>query len=66
MFLARKHTRHSLEEIGGYLGGRDHTTVMHALKAVEARLGVESVLNREIEAIEVKLASIEAEPTRTA
>jgi len=30
MYLARALTRHSLEEIGGHLGGRDHTTVMHA------------------------------------
>lgn len=30
MYLARKLTSHSLEEIGGHLGGRDHTTVMHA------------------------------------
>ena len=30
MYLARSLTRHSLEEIGGYLGGRDHTTVLHA------------------------------------
>ena len=34
MYLARKHTRHSLEEIGGYLGGRDHTTVMHGYSKV--------------------------------
>ena len=30
MYLARNLTNHSLEEIGGHLGGRDHTTVMHA------------------------------------
>lgn len=30
MYLARNLTRHSLEEIGGHLGGRDHTTVLHA------------------------------------
>ena len=30
MCLARELTKHSLEEIGGHLGGRDHTTVMHA------------------------------------
>ena len=35
MYLARALTRHSLEEIGGYFGGRDHTTVMHANKTIE-------------------------------
>ena len=32
MFLARKITRHSLEEIGGFFGGRDHSTVLHAVR----------------------------------
>jgi chromosomal replication initiator protein len=36
MFLARRHTRYSLEEIGGYFGGRDHTTVMHAVRTVDS------------------------------
>ena len=35
MWLARHHTRFSLEEIGGYFGGRDHTTVMHGVKRIE-------------------------------
>ena len=34
MYLARRHTRYSLEEIGGYFGGRDHTTVLHAVRTV--------------------------------
>lgn len=34
MYLARDLTRHSLEEIGGHLGGRDHTTVMHACNKI--------------------------------
>ncbi len=36
MFLARNLTRHSLEEIGGYFGGRDHTTVIHANRTIES------------------------------
>ena len=36
MFLARKFTRYSLEEIGGYFGGRDHTTVMHAVRTIDS------------------------------
>jgi len=39
MYLAREYTRHSLEEIGAHFGGRDHTTVMHAVRTVKARRG---------------------------
>ena len=39
MFLARSLTRHSLEEIGGYFGGRDHSTVLHANRTVEEHRG---------------------------
>jgi chromosomal replication initiator protein len=35
MYLARKVTRHSLEEIGGFFGGRDHTTVLYAVDKIE-------------------------------
>jgi chromosomal replication initiator protein len=49
MYLARNLTRHSLEEIGGHLGGRDHTTVMHAYnkisQAKEANPKMHSLLN---------------------
>ena len=34
MYLARKITRHSLEEIGGYFGGRDHSTVLYAVDKI--------------------------------
>ena len=36
MYLARQLTRHSLEEVGGYFGGRDHTTVLHANRTIQA------------------------------
>jgi len=34
MYLARNLTNHSLEEIGGHLGGRDHNTAMHACNKI--------------------------------
>ena len=37
MYLARRHTRYSLEEVGGYFGGRDHTTVLHAVRTGHRR-----------------------------
>lgn len=35
MYLARNLTRKSLEQIGAYFGGRDHTTVSHGCSKVE-------------------------------
>ncbi|MCE9594532.1 MAG: chromosomal replication initiator protein DnaA [Planctomycetes bacterium] len=35
MYLARKITRHSLEEIGGFFGGRDHSTVLYGIEKIE-------------------------------
>ena len=34
MHLAKEYTDHSLKSIGQYFGGRDHSTVIHALQAV--------------------------------
>lgn len=36
MYLTRKLTPLSLEEIGGHFGGRDHSTVLHAERTIEA------------------------------
>jgi chromosomal replication initiator protein len=57
MWLARKHTRFSLEEIGGYFGGRDHTTVMHAVRTVGDRAAKDSALSNDVERIERSLQS---------
>lgn len=57
MWLARKHTRYSLEEIGSYFGGRDHTTVLHAIRAVDSRCGFDSGLAREVLSIEQRLSN---------
>jgi len=52
MYLARRHTRFSLEEIGGYFGGRDHTTVMHSTRTVKDRMETESEFDQQIQQLE--------------
>jgi chromosomal replication initiator protein len=60
MWLARKHTRFSLEEIGGYFGGRDHTTVMHAVRTVATRSQSDPALGSDVARIEQVLTRGEA------
>jgi len=48
MYLARHRTRFSLEEIGGYFGGRDHTTVMHSIHTVNDRREAEPAFAQQI------------------
>ncbi len=52
MFLARKLTRHSLEEIGGHFGGRDHTTVLHAVRLIQARQSTDSDFGAVVRSLE--------------
>jgi len=49
MYLARNLTRHSLEEIGGHLGGRDHTTVMHACNKITQAKDADRKMNALLE-----------------
>jgi len=55
MFLARRHTRYSLEEIGGYFGGRDHTTVMHAVRTVDDDTKNDREVAKQVTLIETQL-----------
>jgi len=48
MYLLRQETEASLPEIGGLLGGRDHTTVLHGIERVRARLENEEKLRRDV------------------
>ncbi|MCA9293590.1 MAG: chromosomal replication initiator protein DnaA [Phycisphaerales bacterium] len=60
MYLVRRHTRHSLEEIGGYFGGRDHTTVMHAVRTIETKRSSDSELDRVLEALERRCGTLQS------
>jgi chromosomal replication initiator protein len=51
MYLARELTSHSLEEIGAYFGGRDHTTVLHASRLIRSCRDNEPDLNEAVEEI---------------
>jgi len=57
MFLARRLTSHSLEEIGGYFGGRDHTTVMYAYDKIRRETEEDTALADIIEKLRVKVTS---------
>ena len=57
MFMAKELTQKSLPEIGELFGGRDHTTVLHAVRKISAERSHDGQLNHEIHVIEQTLKS---------
>ncbi|MCC6887916.1 MAG: chromosomal replication initiator protein DnaA [Hyphomicrobiales bacterium] len=55
MYLAKQLTLRSLPEIGRRFGGRDHTTVLHAVRKIENLVSSDSALAEEIEALKRQL-----------
>ena len=49
MYLAKVMTPRSLPEIGRRFGGRDHTTVLHAVRKIEDLSGSDNTLAQELE-----------------
>ncbi len=49
MYLAKQLTARSLPEIGRKFGGRDHTTVMHAVRKVEELRGMDAAFAEDVE-----------------
>lgn len=49
MYLAKQMTSRSLPEIGRRFGGRDHTTVLHAIRKIEGALDGNARLKDELE-----------------
>jgi chromosomal replication initiator protein len=56
MFLAKQLTQRSLPEIGRKFGGRDHTTVLHAVKKVEELMANDQGFAEDIELLRRTLA----------
>jgi chromosomal replication initiator protein len=57
MWIAKQITTRSLPDIGRRFGGRDHTTVLHAVRRIEALKQDDPVLARDLDAIIRKLRS---------
>jgi chromosomal replication initiator protein len=55
MYLAKTLTLRSLPEIGRRFGGRDHTTVLHAVRKIENLVGNDTTLAEEIEVLKRQL-----------
>ncbi|MCS3861219.1 chromosomal replication initiator protein [Salinibacter ruber] len=55
MYFTKKHTQHSLKDIGLHFGGRDHSTVIHANNAVEDRMADDESFRDTVDAIGQKL-----------
>jgi chromosomal replication initiator protein len=49
MYLSRKLTTRSLPEIGRRFGGRDHTTVLHACRRIEALIVEDPLFRQEVD-----------------
>ena len=61
MYFARQKTRYSLEEIGGYFGGRDHTTVLHAIRTITDDRAADTTFAAHIDRIEQSLVPTQAQ-----
>jgi chromosomal replication initiator protein len=56
MYLCRQLTRHSLQEIGEAFGGRDHGTVIHAVKTVENMMEQDDSVRGSVDFLKTQLS----------
>lgn len=57
MYLCRKLTNMSLPQIGREFGGRDHSTVVHAIKTIDKRIISDETFSNDLQAIEARILS---------
>ena len=55
MFISRRLTKNSLQDIGEAFGGKDHGTVSHACKKVKSRMEKEESLRQVVRFLEASL-----------
>ena len=57
MYLSKQLTSRSLPEIGRKFGGRDHTTVMHAVSRIESLINSDSAIADDLELLKRMLGN---------
>jgi chromosomal replication initiator protein len=57
MYLCRELTARSMPEIGRMFGGRDHTTVLHAIRRITLLRQIDPELDADVRALERELAA---------
>jgi chromosomal replication initiator protein len=57
MYLCRELTKASLSEIGEAFGGRDHGTVIHACRTVQAKSAADEQIKQVIRSLTIQLNS---------
>lgn len=55
MYFSKDYTNHSLKAIGYHFGGRDHSTVIHAVQSVNDMMDVDSNFKTQVEELRKKL-----------
>ena len=55
IYMSKHYTSHSLKFIGYHFGGRDHSTIIHSIQAVEDMMDVNEIFKSQIDQIKKKL-----------
>ena len=55
MYFAKEYTNHSLKSIGYHFGGRDHSTVIHAVQSVNDMMDTNAAFKSSVEELKKKL-----------
>lgn len=60
MYLIKEHTNRTLPDIGRRIGGRDHTTVLYAVRKIAAEIKVNDALAEQIKSISSTIEEMSA------
>jgi len=55
MYLCKEYTNHSLKSIGYHFGGRDHSTVIHAVQSVSDMMDIDQKFSQAIDELKKKM-----------